>query len=207
MTFAIIDAAAQRESRACGCAVRSRYLTPIANLPLIYHVFDELAAAGIDRVQVIVRPRRPRGARARSGRRRARGGWRSPTRPYPSTTAASAALAEVERTVADEPVLVYPGDCLFPGRVSAMWERFRVGNVDAVVLSSGNGAERSRRLALAQRSSRVFSAPAIVGSPAAPVIDELRSGGVDHRDLADWSPLERLPSRGMRARRPLALQR
>ena len=69
MSFAIVDAAAGVEARACGCVGRSRYSIPIANLPLIYHVFDELAAAGIDRVQMIVSPSAARGARAGSRRR------------------------------------------------------------------------------------------------------------------------------------------
>ena len=184
MTFAIIDAAAGADSRTCGCGARSRYSTPIANLPLIYHVFDELAAAGIDRVLLIVSPG------ARSELEQVLGGGRPWGVEVAYTTASEhearvAALTELERVVAHEPVLLYPGDCLFPGRVSAMWERFRVGDVDAVVLGSGNGTERRGRIGAAGRSSRVSSAPAIVASPAEAVIDELRSAGADHQALAE----------------------
>ena len=185
MSFAIIDAAAGSEAHACGCVSRSRYSTPIANLPLIYHVFDELAAAGVDRMHVIVSPG------AREDLEQVLGGGRPWGVQVSYTTAPEddghlAALAELERAVADEPVLLYPGDCLFPGQVLAMWERFRDGDVDAVVLGSGNGTGRRGRIGVAKRSSRVSSAPAIVGSPAAPVIDGLRSAGVDHQDIADW---------------------
>ena len=185
MSFAIIDAAAGTEAHACGCVSRSRYGTQIANLPLIYHVFDELAAAGIDRVRMIV------SAPAREELEHVLGGGR-PWRVEVSFTTAGesdgrvAAIAELERVIADEPVLVYPGDCLFPGQVSAMWERFSAGDVDAVVLGEGNGARRLGRIGPAEVSSRVTSAPAIVGPTGAPIIEGLLSGGTDHRDLADW---------------------
>jgi glucose-1-phosphate thymidylyltransferase len=186
VTFAIIDAAVGGEARACGCAGRSRYSTPIANLPLIYHVLDELAASQIDRVRVIVR------SGEREELEQVLGGGR-PWRVEVSYTTApeddgrAAALAELERVLGEEPepVVVYPGDCLFPGRVSAMWERFRAGDVDAVVLSSGISGGRRSRTVVAQRLARLSSAPAIVGSPAAPVISELLSGRFDHQDLSD----------------------
>jgi glucose-1-phosphate thymidylyltransferase len=185
VSFAIIDAAAGARARACGCTGRSRYSTPIANLPLIYHVFDELAAAGIDRVQVIVSPD------TRAELEEVLGGGRPWGVEVSYTTASQhdsqvAALTELERVVADEPVLVYPGDSLFPGQVSAIWDRFRAGDVDAVILGSANGAGRRGPSAAAEGSSRVSSAPAIVGPSAAPVIDELLNAAVDHQDLADW---------------------
>jgi glucose-1-phosphate thymidylyltransferase len=185
VSFAIIDAAAAAEARSCGCMGRSRYSTPIANLPLIYHVFDELAAAGIDRVRVIVSG----GVLEELEQVLGGGGPWGVEVSYttaPAHDGGAAALTELERVVADEPVLVYPGDCLFPGRVSAMWERFRAGDVDAVVLSAGNGAGRRGRSAAAERSPGLPSVPAIVGSPAAPAIDGLRSEGVAHQHLADW---------------------
>ena len=185
MSFAIIDAAGGGEVHACGCLGRSPYATRIANLPLIYHVFDELAAAGIDRVRVIVSPS------SREELEDVLAGGRPWGVEVSYTTAAEhdgrvAALTELERVVADEPVLIYPGDSLFPGQVSAIWDRFRAGDVDAVVLGSGNGAGGRSRSAAADSSSRVSSAPAIVGPAAAAVIDELRSTRFDHQDLADW---------------------
>ncbi|HTX10964.1 MAG TPA: NDP-sugar synthase [Solirubrobacteraceae bacterium] len=184
MSFAIIDAAGGAKTRACGCTRRSHYSTPIANLPLIYHVFDELAAAGIDRVRMIVC------AAAREELERVLAGGRPWGVEVSYTTAPgddghAAALTELERVVGDEPVLVYPGDSLFPGRVSAMWERFRAGDVDAVVLGSGNGPGRHSRGAEVHGSSHISAAPTIVGSQAASAIDGLRTAG-DHQDLADW---------------------
>ena len=158
MSFAIVDAAAGVEARACGCVGRSRYSIPIANLPLIYHVFDELAAAGIDRVQMIVSPS------VREELEQVLGGGRPWGVEVAYTTAPehdgrAAALGELERVISEEPVLLYPGDSLFPGQVSAMWQRFRSGDVDAVVLGSGNGAGRRGRGAVAELSPRVTWPP------------------------------------------------
>lgn len=182
MSFAIVDAAAGSETRSCGCAGRSRYCTSIANLPLIYHVLDELAAAGIDRVRVVARPD------AREELEQVLSGGRPWEVEISYSTAGetggrAAALAELEQVVVDEPVLVYPGDCLFPGQVSAMWARYSAGDVDAVVLGGGNGGGRS---AVSERADRVSSAPAIIGPHGAPVVDRLRTGGIGHYDLADW---------------------
>ena len=184
MSFAIIDAAAGAEAHACGCAGHSRYLTSIANLPLIYHVFDELAAAGVDRVQVIV------SAATRDELEEALGGGRPWGVEVSYTTAPEnerrvVALAELQRVIDTEPALVYPGDSLFPGRVAAMWERFRAGDVDAVVLGSGNGKGRRALSPAVERSPSVSSAPAIVGAQAAPVVDALRNARADRRDIAE----------------------
>jgi glucose-1-phosphate thymidylyltransferase len=185
LSFAIIDAAAGSEAGTEGFVGRSRYCTPIANLPLIYHVLDELAAAGTDRVRVIVSG----GAREELEQVLSGG---SPWGVEVSFTIAAghggraAALAELERVVVDEPVLVYPGDCLFPGQVSTMWERFSAGDVDAVVLGGGTGARRRAASPAVELSGRVTSVPAIVRRPGAPVIDGLRAAGVDRHDLATW---------------------
>jgi len=184
VSFAIIDAAAGGDARGCGCAERSRYCTAIANLPLICHVFDELAAAGIDRVRVVVSPDR------REELEHVLDGGRPWQVEVSYSTAAehdgrAAALAALGQVVSDEPVLVYPGDCLFPGQVAAMWERYRAGDVDAVVLGAGNGVGGRGRSAAAERSERVSSAPAIIGPRGATVVDRLRSG-IGYHDLADW---------------------
>jgi glucose-1-phosphate thymidylyltransferase len=184
VSFAIIDAAAESDARSRGGLGRSRYSTPIANLPLVYHVLDELSASGIDRVCVIA------SVGAREEIEQVLGGGRTWGVEISFATAAESngratAFAEIERVLSDEPVLVCPGDCLFPGHVLAMWERFGAGDVDAVVLGSGNGAGRRGRGAAAERSSRVTSTPAIVGPTGVPVIQGLRSGSLDHRDLAD----------------------
>jgi glucose-1-phosphate thymidylyltransferase len=182
VSFAVIDAAAG--SQVHGCAGRSRYSTSIANLPLIYHVFNELAAAGADRVRVIVSPG------ACEELEQVLDGGRPWGVEISFTTAGEsegrvAGLAALDRVVTDEPVLVHPGDCVYPGQVSAMWERFRAGDVDAVVLGAADGAGGGGRGEEADVSACLSSAPAIVSAPGLALIEELRSTGVDRRDLAD----------------------
>jgi glucose-1-phosphate thymidylyltransferase len=183
VSFAIIDAAAGTEARACRCEARSRYSTSIANLPLIYHVFDELAAAGSNRVRVIVSPD------ARNELEQVLDGGSPWGVEVSFTTAAeadgrAAVLSAVEQVAPDEPVLVCPGDCLFPGGLATMWERFAAGDVDAVVSGGGNGAGRRARRVEADVSPRICSAPAIVGPRGVALIQGLRSTATDHRDLA-----------------------
>jgi glucose-1-phosphate thymidylyltransferase len=185
VSFAIIDAAAEGEAGRGGSVGRSRYCAPIANLPVIHHVLDELAAAGIDRVHVIV------GAGARQELERVLSGGRPWEVEVSYTTAAghggrAAALAELERVVVDEPVLVYPGDCLFPGQVSPMWERFNAGDVDAVVLGGRNGGCRTAVSPAVEHPRLVTSVPTIVGRRGAPAIDGFRNAAVDRYDLAAW---------------------
>jgi glucose-1-phosphate thymidylyltransferase len=185
VSFAIVDAAAGSDARPGAHVGRSRYCMPIANVPLIYHVFDELAEAGIERVLVIVST----GARADIEHVLSGGrpwGLNVSFATAVESDCRATALAEIERALADEPVLVCPGDCLFPGQVSAMWERFRCGDVDAVVLGAGTGPGRRGSEAAAEVSSRVTLNPAIVGPAGAPFIHGLRSESLDHRDLADF---------------------
>jgi glucose-1-phosphate thymidylyltransferase len=184
VSFAIVDAASGPDARPGAPVGRSRYCISIANVPLIHHVFDELAAGGIERVLVIA------GAGARADIEQVLGGGRPWGLNVSFTTAAESdggatVFAEIERALADEPVLVCPGDGLFPGHVSAMLERFRAGDVDAVVLGAGNGPARRGPEAAVEVSSRVTLNPAIVGPAGAPVIQRLLSRSLEHRDLAD----------------------
>src|ERR1700761_9599720 len=56
VSIAIIDATADAAGQTPGVSGAPRYVTPIANLPLIFHVFDELAGGGIDEARVVVGP-------------------------------------------------------------------------------------------------------------------------------------------------------
>jgi glucose-1-phosphate thymidylyltransferase len=178
VSYAIIDAAAGSEARSARRAERSRYSTRIANLPLIYHVFDELAASGVDRARVIAPAAVRQELEQVLGDGRAWGVEVSYTEPANSDGRLTV-LAEVERAASAEPVLLYPGDSLFPGHLAGMWERFNAGDVDAVVLSSRPGAAQP----VSRRTARLCATPAILGPPG---IRELRVTGSDDQDLADW---------------------
>jgi glucose-1-phosphate thymidylyltransferase len=95
-------------------------------------------------------------------------------------------LDELERAATAEPVLVCPGDSLFPGQIAGMWERFNAGDVDAVVLAGPRGGRASIQAlpaAAARRATRLCATPAILGPPG---IGALRISGSEDQDLADW---------------------
>ena len=109
--------------RSCGCVGRSRYSFPIANLPLIYHVFDELAAAGIDRVQMIVSPS------AREELEQVLGGGR----PWgvevaytiaPEHDGRAAALGELERAVSQAARTARAGEAVLLSPACASLDQF-----------------------------------------------------------------------------------
>jgi glucose-1-phosphate thymidylyltransferase len=185
VSYAIIDAAAGGEARESASAGRSRFSTRIANLPLIYHVLDELAASGVDRARVIA----PDGVRAEleqvlgSGR-----DWEveiSYVEAHGSDGRVGV-LAELEQAASTEPVLLYPGDSLFPGQIRAMWERFGAGDVDAVVLDTSLRALGGNSIAVARQTSRLTATPAIVGPPGSRVIGALRTSQSDGQELVEW---------------------
>lgn len=191
VSFAIIDAAAGADGRGCGWAGRSRYCTPIANLPLICHVLDELVAGRVDRARVLVSP----GVREELEEVLANGRSWSVEVTYTDvedSDGRSAMLAEIEQLASDEPVLLYPGDCLFPGQISAMWELFNAGDVDAVVLAPNADSACRGGAVAAEPASDVALAPAIVGPAARAAVSEL--GGPE----LDDGLAERLRARGCR---------
>ena len=112
----------------------ARYLTPIANLPLICHVFDEVAATGISRARVIadadVRPElesvltggHPWGVEVSYANAQDGDGHR-------------ALLTELNGALDEGAVLVCPGDCLFPNQLGGMRDRFSAGDGEVVPLS------------------------------------------------------------------------
>ena len=132
MTLAIIDATAADIESPLTTTQSCRYVTPIANSPLIEHVLDELADGGTTRVRIVAHPR----IRRDIGRLLGAG----PTsgidvfyRDAPERDGRTAVLDEIQRALGSGPVLLHPGDSLFRGQVAAMWERFQAGDVDSVL--------------------------------------------------------------------------
>lgn len=132
MSLAVIDAtAADAESPLCASHL-SRYAMPIANSPLIEHVFDELAAGGITRARIVAHPavRRDLGHLLGAG---PTCGIQVSYRDVPHGDERAAILSELEQALASGPVLLHPGDSLFRSQVAAMWARFGAGDVDSVL--------------------------------------------------------------------------
>jgi glucose-1-phosphate thymidylyltransferase len=196
VNLAIIDVAADRHGQPHGLSGVSRYLTPIANLPLICHVFDELAGSGIDRARIIA------SAGLRTELDRVLGGGRSwgvevSYAEAPDLDGRTVVLAEIRQALSEGPVLLHPGDCLFPGQVAVMRERFDGGDVDLVLLAQEPGApprigrkESSALPPIAPRGSqgpgRICDTAVILGPATRDVLGELLSPSLDGRDLIEY---------------------
>ena len=132
MSFAVINAVAD-QAEAFTLSGSSCYETPIANVPLIGHVFAELAENGVERT-VIIAPadvRRELESVLEGGRSC---GVEVAYSDVPEAAGHPTVLRETVQALADEPVLVYPADTLFPGQVAALRERYSAGDVDCVLL-------------------------------------------------------------------------
>jgi glucose-1-phosphate thymidylyltransferase len=153
VSLAIVDAVADPvDENAHGGT--SRYLTSIANVPLIWHVFDELAEGGVKRALIVAR------ADARRELEEVLDGGKSwgveiSFCEARATHGQQAVLMQTSEALASEPVLVYPADCLFPGQVAAMRTRFSEGDVDCVLLASAANSSLPE--------SRMFATAAMLG--------------------------------------------
>lgn len=177
MNLAIIDATAAGAERGPACIVGSRYATPIANVPLIAHVFDELARSGIQRAHIIA------GQEVRKDLGRLLGGGhpRGVAVSYadaPDIGARAAVLAELEDALSAEPVLLHPGDCLFRSQLTEMRERFCAGDVDSVLPEQAS--VRPPRLPPAPRVADTVVA---LGPATRPLVSDLRSTAGEGDDL------------------------
>ena len=115
--------------------MRSRYLTPIANRPLITHVLGDLAQAGIEQF-IIVSPDR---ATAELAEAVAEHGFDRADVSFITSdgTRGRTLVATVREAVFGDAVLAHSGDCLFPGSVAELQERFTSGDLDLVLLERG----------------------------------------------------------------------
>ena len=172
MSLAIVDAVAERAG-ATSLQSGSRYLTSIANMPLIWHVFDELAEGGVERALIIAH------AEARRELDEVLEGGKSWGVEVSYSEASDAdgeqaVSSHTRRALSSGPVLVYPADCLFPGQVAAMRNRFSEGDVDCVLLDPGSSPPGSPMLTTA-----VMLGPGtetILGQAAAPHPRPARTG-------------------------------
>lgn len=132
VSLAVVDATAGPTARGTDHPGTSRYETPIANVPLLGHVMDELGVGGITRARVVVR----RNLRRQLARLLSDGGTRGIEVSFVDAhdeRPRIEVLAQVERALVDEPVLLHPGDCFYRDQLGAMHNRFREGDVDAVL--------------------------------------------------------------------------
>jgi glucose-1-phosphate thymidylyltransferase len=177
VNLAIIDATAGDAGQPLCVSPASRYATPIANTPLIGHVFDELAAGGIEEVRVITQPdvRRDLGRILGAGRT-----WGVEVSYVDATEndGRYTVLAEVEQALARGPVLLHPGDSLFRSQVGTMRERFRAGDVDSVLPEQAS--IEPLRSPEARRASDTIL---LLGPATRPLVGDLLSPKSEGEDL------------------------
>ena len=95
----------------------------------------------------------------------------------PETDGRQTVLTQTSQALSDGPVLVYPADCLFPGQVAAMRNRFSEGDVDCVLLALAAGSSSPEL--------RTFATAIMLGPRTQPVLPVSLSHGHDPRELAE----------------------
>lgn len=186
---ALVDASAEDELGSCRPARQSRYLTSIANRPLISHVIDGLAGGGIKRIVIasgphvrellapVVLGEAPPGAEL----------------SFFDTTSAPPGWAMVSRLrhlVDESPVLVQQGDCLFTAQISQLCRCFCTEDADLVMLvrSAEGGAGGASTTTGASHSVRLprdhpEGTAAVLGPSIWPVLDQLGGARVSTQRL------------------------
>ncbi len=132
VSIAVVDASIEDSPDASGRPQPCRYVTSIANRPLIAHVLDSLAHGGIKKILIVtgLRARRELAPVVGNGER-----WGVDVSFVETGRISPAALvSQLRQAVADHPVLLHSGDCLFPGKLADLHECFGAGDSDLVLL-------------------------------------------------------------------------
>ena len=176
MSLAIVDALAESVGES-GSEATSRYVASIANLPLIWHVFDELAEGGVERALIITHAgvRRELEQVLEGGKS---WGVEVSYSDVGDGDGQQTVLSKTREKLASGPVLVYPADCLFPGQVAAMRDRFSAGDVDCVVLTQTPPEPTLP-------GSRMFATAAMLGPRTGDFLGDSMSRGHDPRGLIE----------------------
>jgi glucose-1-phosphate thymidylyltransferase len=130
---AIVDASVEDALQGCEYSRQSRYLTSIANRPLIAHVIDGLADGGIESIVIacgsavgrqlapVLRDGEPWGIEISFFEAEPEvHGW--------------TLVSRMRDAVSSEPVLLQPADCLFTGQLTHLGDCFRADDIDLVLL-------------------------------------------------------------------------
>ena len=112
---------------------RAKQLIPIANKPNLFYAIDDLVAAGIREIGVIISPETGGEVRAALG-----DGSRWESTFTFIEQAAPKGLAHAVKTargfLGDDPFVMYLGDNLLSGRITHLVEEYARGGVDSIVL-------------------------------------------------------------------------
>ncbi len=133
LMLAVVDAALDGPQTGSQLS-SSRYLTPIANAPLIAHVVEDLARHGIREVVVLSQRRTRPALSAALGSGDA---WRVRL-SYLDVEADGGHKflgGQLREAARGRAMVLHAGDCLFPGQLRQLHERFASGNLDLVMLA------------------------------------------------------------------------
>lgn len=144
MSLAIVDATYRTAADVADGISHSRYTMPIGNVPLISRVIGELAASGVSRARIVAAPEERAGLEHALDEGGA-GGIPVDVVEAPETAARREVLTELDAALGAEPVVLQPGDALWPDLLSAMHERYRSGGVDLVVSAAAPAPARPER--------------------------------------------------------------
>lgn len=181
---AIIDATAEPDGESRACRAGARYVTPIANLPLIYHVFDELAASGIRRARIVADhsvqvelERVLEGGQA----------WEIDVSYVESQPGDGLPrlITEIEDALSSGPVLVHPGDSLFPHQVATMCDCLRTNAADLVLLGAEDESPRRDPHRGVGEPAGICETPLLFAPSSRRVLDELLVQRERAGDLVD----------------------
>jgi glucose-1-phosphate thymidylyltransferase len=179
MSLAIVDATYRTTDDVADGISPSRYTLPIGNVPLISHVIGDLASGGVSRARVVAA-----GVEcAALEQALAAGAGDGPSIELveaPPNAPQRQVLAELEAALGAEPVVLQPGDGLFPGLLDAMCERYRSGDVD-LVLSATDPVEGRPD----PGHGRLSESALVLGPRTRPIIARLLGPGDDEVDLIE----------------------
>lgn len=179
MSLAIVDATYRTTDDVSDGISPSRYTLPIGNVPLISHVIGDLSAGGVSRARVVAR-REEAADLERTLASGNGGGLAVEVVEAPDEAPRRKVLAEIETALDGEPVVLQPGDGIFPGLLATMCERYRGGDVDLVLSATeatdGTADPVNRRLS---------DSTLVLGPRTRGIIAQLLEPDRDPRDLTD----------------------
>lgn len=177
VNLAIVDATAGLDGHPVGTSPAARYLTPIANAPLIGHVVAELGESGIEQARIIAAPE----VRRDLGRILGGGGTWGVDVQYldaPPPEEHEMVLSQLEQALSTGPVLLHPGDCLYGRQLLAMRDRFDAGDVDSVLPAQASVEPLRHR-----HGQRVSDSALLLGPGTRPLLRDLLSPAREGEDL------------------------
>jgi glucose-1-phosphate thymidylyltransferase len=179
MSLAIVDATYRTIDDVADGISASRYTLPIGNVPLISHVIGDLASSGVSRARVVAAGDEC----AALERALASGDGGVPTVEFveaPDTAPQRQVLAELDAALGAEPVVLQPGDGLWPGLLGTMCSRYRGGDVDLVLSATDPVDGRAN-----PGHGRLSESALVLGPRTRAVIARLLEPGSEEVDLTE----------------------